>query len=218
MSWHTHNLHLVIHLVKQISRLSFIKFSDRSRRQAALYSQTIRELVNKSYEKLCARSEDFRDRLVGIITWEDVENMHSYKSVYQSLTQLASSPNEVELQVRILVGKLFKQRIAGTNITNVFDCDQKLVVNSKPKLQKRYQCLQTACLMELSSILAGLEYMGECYPDMFYANTNPTGMNNIAVCLNNIRRIVRQHGQECPEVSVYAQRNNQLIMAAYEQK
>ena len=72
--------------------------------------------------------------------------------------------------------------------------------------------------MELSSILAGLEYMGECYPDMFYANTNPTGMNNIALCLNNIRCIVRQHGEECPEVSFYAQRNNQLIMAAYEQK
>ena len=58
-------------------------------------------------------------------------------------------------------------------------------------------------------ISAGFEFRGEFYPDMFYANINPTGMMNIAKCVSNIRSLQRKHQQ------TMALQNHQLLLVQY---
>ena len=147
------------------------------------------------------------DRIAGVVTWEDVEKMQSYQKNLTIVSDLMSSSNVVELEIRTLVSKLFKQRTSGTPYSNPFQTDDRLSLNDGTKAQSRYNNLKTACLMEIASILSGIEFKGETYPEMFYACTNRTGMTNILKCLNNIRQTCQKDG------NFTIQQSRQLIMS-----
>ena len=68
----------------------------------------------------------------------------------------------IQTAVRTLVKNLYTQRASKGNFTNIFIDDGLEILEGK-KWQFRYNALEEACLLELASILGGLEHQGTTF-------------------------------------------------------
>ena len=65
----------------------------------------------------------------------------------------------IQTAVRTLVKNLYTQRASKGNFTNIFTGNGLEILEGK-KWQVRYNALEEACVLELASILGGLEHQG----------------------------------------------------------
>ena len=141
-------------------------------------------------------------RIQGVAHWQDVASSPRFRQVLASLENImsCSRPEEeghqlvadVQHHVKTLVKHLFTQRVekavkSGNHITNVFT-GEGLEIRPGGKFAKRYRHLERACLLELSSILTGLEYGDRVFTEMQYLTNDPQGMTFIAGCLEAVRK------------------------------
>ena len=98
-----------------------------------------------------------------------------FQIILQELRQIMQSttkdttliPNEglgvgiqdIQTAVRMLVKNLYTQRALKGKFTNIFTNDGLKILEGK-RYQARYEALEEACLLELASILGGLEHQG----------------------------------------------------------
>jgi len=88
----------------------------------------------------------------------------------------------IQTAVRTLVKNLYTQRASKGNFTETFPD-----ILEGEKWQVRYGHLQDACLLELASIMVGLEHQGRVYTEMWYMTPDATGMTFIARSLETIK-------------------------------
>ena len=139
-------------------------------------------------------------RIKGVVHWDDVASSARFRDVLTSLENIMHAKGEedacscqVHHHIKTLVKNLFTQRVAGSNITNVFT-GEGLEIKKGGKYQKRYRHLERACLLELSIILVGLEYGNQVFTEMRYLTNTPQGMTFIAACLQDLRKALTTHG------------------------
>jgi len=163
----------------------------RAHRITASIADQLKAKVNKALARIN------NPRIRGLVHWEDVASSPRFRQVLASMENIMNSrPEECELvadvqhHVKMLVKNLFTQRVEkmGNNITNVFT-GEGLEIRTGGKYAKRYRHLQRACLLELSSILVGLEHGDQLFTEMQYLTNDPQGMTFIAACLEAVREV-----------------------------
>ena len=150
----------------------------RAYRQVAEISAEIAEFVDLTINKLRDEDDEFRERITGRINWAEVAAGPMFQNLLCELQQIMQlSSNEATLShnddfdinigiqaiqtaVRMLVKSLYTQRASKGNITNIFPGNGLDILEGE-KWQVRYDHLQEACLLELASIMGGLEHQGK---------------------------------------------------------
>lgn len=166
----------------------------RAHRITAYIADQIKDKVTMALAKID------NPRIKGVMHWEDVASSPHFCQVFANLENIMNSrPQDCKLMadiqhhVKTLVKNLFTQRVekalkSGNNITNVFT-GEGLELRTGGKYTKRYRHLERACLLELSSLLVGLEHGDQVFTEMQYLTNDPQGMTFIAACLETVRQV-----------------------------
>merc|ERR1740139_490525 len=101
----------------------------------------------------------------------------------------------IQQEIKALVKSLFNARAAKSTAASgqpplklFTEEGLDLLPGSKYKL--RYDALEAACLLELSSIIAGVEHEGFLFTEMQYMNNDAAGMTLIVKCLTRVRAVL----------------------------
>lgn len=78
--------------------------------------------------------------------------------------------DQFQRHVKTLIENLFmlrveKARAAGSNITNIFEGSD---IIQDDESMKKHRHLELACMLELCSLLCGIEYGGQTFTEMYY--------------------------------------------------
>lgn len=170
--------------------------SARAQRLTAAVSTQIRAQVDAVVTKIGDA------RIKGVVHWADVAAGCEFRTtlekmegiMYMACEDANSTAAAIQRHVKTLIKNLFTQRVnkaraAGSNITNVFTGDGLAMLSGK-KYTERYRHLERACLLELCSIMVGLEHCAQKFTQMLYLTPDPQGMTHIAVCLQQVRHAI----------------------------